>query len=196
MKRLWVFALLLLLALTSFEPALAQNQQSSQGGKLKAQGIYIGGSAGVGLTKLDLDEINLLDDSSLAWKAVAGYRWRNFAVEFDYRSLAKLEATIPGSELTAEAKGFSGSALLLLPLGPVDFFGRIGTFRATTKIGIGDAVNETKEWALIYGGGLGFRAGSFTIRAEYERPKLEPLIDGVASNVELHQFTGGFTIAF
>ena len=58
MKKLWVLVTALLLFAYA-EPAFAQ------GGKLKAQGFYIGGSAGVGLTKLDFDDINLLDDSAL-----------------------------------------------------------------------------------------------------------------------------------
>jgi len=182
MKRLWVLALVLLLFVCA-EPVLAQ------GGKLSAQGFYIGGSAGVGLTKLDFNEINLLDDSSLVWKAAAGYRWRYFAVEFDYRSLSQVKAVFPGSELTAESKGFTGSVLLILPLGPIDFFGRGGGHRATSTVGFVGSEAETKEWVLVYGGGLGFRVGSFTLRFEYERVDLEAI-------AELHQLTGGFTIAF
>ena len=181
MKRLWVIAPVLLL-LAYAEPALAQ-------GKLKAEGLYIGASGGLGLTKLDVEEINLLDDSSVAWKVVSGFRSRNFAMEFDYRSLSEVKAIFPGSELTASAKGFAGSALLILPLGPVDLYGRGGVWRATSKVGFGEDIEELKEWAWMYGGGLAFRIGSFALRVEYERPSLE-LIS------ELHQVTGGFTIAF
>jgi len=182
MKRLWVLVPVLLM-LAYATPALAQ------GGKLKAQGIYIGASGGVGLTKLDLSEINLLDDSALVWKAVAGYRWRYFAVEFDYRSLSQVKAVFPGSELTAKSKGFTGSLLLILPLGPIDLFGRGGGHRATSDVGFLDDIERTEEWALVYGGGIGFRVGSFALRAEYERLDLEAIS-------ELNQITGGFTIAF
>lgn len=182
MKRLWVLVPVLFL-FAHAEPALAQ------GGKLKAQGFYIGGSGGVGLAKLDFDEINLLDDSALVWKAVTGFRWRYFAVEFDYRSLSQVKAVFPGSELTAQSKGFTGSLLLILPLGPIDFFGRGGGHRATSTVGFGEDLVETKEWVLLYGGGLGIRVGSFALRFEYERVDLEAI-------AALNQLTGGFTIAF
>lgn len=182
MKKLWILVPVLLMFAYA-EPALAQ------GGKLQAQGFYIGGSGGVGLTKLDFDEINLLDDSALLWKAVAGVRWRYFALEFDYRSLSQVKAVFPGSELTAKSKGFTGSLLLILPVGPIDLFGRGGGHRATTTVGFGDDLNETKEWVLVYGGGLGIRMGSFALRFEYERLDLEAI-------TELNQLTGGFTIAF
>jgi len=182
MKRLWVLVTVLLLFAYA-DSALAQ------GGKLKAQGFYIGGSGGVGLTKLDFDAINLLDDSALVWKAVTGYRWRYFALEFDYRSLSQIKAVFPGSELTAKSKGFTGSLLLILPLGPVDIFGRGGGHRATSTVGFNEDLTETKEWSLLYGGGLGIRVGSFALRFEYERLDLEAIS-------ELNQVTGGFTIAF
>jgi len=182
MKKLWILVTALLLFAYA-EPALAQ------GGKLKAQGFYIGGSAGVGLTKLDFDEINLLDDSALVWKAVAGFRWRYFAIEGDYRALSSVSAVFPGSELTAESKGFTGSLLLILPVGPIDIFGRGGGHHATSTVGFGEDLAETKEWVLVYGGGLGFRVGSFALRVEYERLDLEAIS-------ELNQVTGGFTVAF
>jgi hypothetical protein len=181
MKKLWV--LLPVLCLVAYAaPAAAQ-------GKLKAEGFYIGASGGLGLTKLDIDEINLLDDSSVAWKAITGYRSRNFAMEFDYRSLSEVKAIFPGSELTASAKGFATSALLILPLGPVDLYGRGGVWRASTKVGFGADIVEDKQWAWMYGAGLAVRIGSFSLRAEYERPSLEAI-----SN--LHIVTGGFTVAF
>ena len=83
MKRLWI--LLPLLAVVAFaEPASAQG--------LKAEGFYIGASAGAGLTKLEFENINLLDDSALVWKVGAGWRWRFVAIEFDYRQLSQLNA--------------------------------------------------------------------------------------------------------
>jgi len=182
MKRLWVLVPVLLMFAYA-DPAFAQ------GGQLKAQGFYIGGSAGVGLTKLDFDEINLLDDSALVWKAVAGFRWRYFALEFDYRSMSQVKAVFPGSELTAKSKGFTGSLLLILPLGPIDFYGRGGGHRATSTVGFLDDLVETKEWVLVYGGGIGFRVGSFALRFEYERLDLEAI-------TEVNQVTGGFTVAF
>ncbi len=182
MKKLWVLVTVLLLFAYA-EPVLAQ------GGKLQAQGVYIGGSGGVGLTKLDFDDINLLDDSAVVWKAVVGFRWRHFSVEFDYRSMSQVKAVFPGSELTAESNGFTGSVLLILPLGPLDLFGRGGGHRATSTVGFGDALTETKEWSLVYGGGIGIRIGSFALRAEYERLDLEAI-------AELNQVTGGFTVAF
>lgn len=182
MKKLWVVVPVLLM-LTYAGPTFAQ------GGKLKAQGFYIGGSGGVAQTKLDFDQINLLDDTAVVWKAVAGFRWRYFAVEFDYRSMSQVKAVFPGSELTAESKGFTGSLLLILPLGPIDLFGRGGGHRATANVGFGNDIVETKEWSLVYGGGLGLRIGSFALRVEYERLDLEAI-------TELNQVTGGFTVAF
>ncbi|NKB90332.1 MAG: outer membrane beta-barrel protein [Acidobacteria bacterium] len=180
MKRLWVLLLLAAVVWVA-EPVEAQG--------LKAEGFYIGGSVGAGLTKLEFDQINLLDDSALVWKVGAGYRWRFFAIEFDYRQLSQLNAILPGSEITADSKGFTGSLLLILPAGPIDLYARGGGHRATTKVGLGDDITETEEWALMYGGGIAFRIGSFSLRAEYERPQLDAISD-------LHQVTAGFTVAF
>jgi hypothetical protein len=179
MKRLWVL-LPVVAVLVYAEPAHAQ---------LKAQGIYIGASGGVGLTKLNFDEIDLLDDTALVWKAVVGYRARFFAFEIDYRSLSQLKALFPGSELVAKSNGFTGSALLILPLGPIDIFGRGGGHYSTSEFGFGNDAVETKAWSLLYGAGLGLRIGNFALRVEYERPQIEAIS-------ELHQMTAGFTIAF
>jgi hypothetical protein len=179
MKRLWVLAAVLCI-LVYAAPAEAQ---------LKAQGLYIGASGGAGLTKLSIDEIDLIDDTSLVWKAAVGYRMRFLAFEIDYRSMSKVKALFPGSEVAAQSKGFTGSALLILPAGPIDFFARGGGHYATSEIGVGADIGETKAWSLLYGAGLGIRVGSFALRFEYERPQIEVIPD-------LHQLTVGFTIAF
>ncbi len=181
MKRLCgIGVLVVLLGCTS--PALAQ-------GGLAAEGSYIAGSIGAALIRLDVDEINLIDDTTIAWKAGAGHRSRYIAFEIDYRSLRELTASFPGSDLTARTTGFQGSMLLILPAGPFEIFGRGGWFRWKHETGIAGDITETKGTDFVYGAGAALRLGTFSLRAEYERFRVDFLQD-------LQMVTAGITIGF
>lgn len=179
MKRLWGITALSTILLYA-TPAAAQ---------MAASGPYIGGAIGGATVKLDLNEINLIDDTALAWKVLAGYRWKNFAIEADYRAMEKLTAVFPGSDVTSRTRGFQGSALLFLPVGPVDFFGRAGAFRWTLETGLANVIEETTGTDFAYGGGIALRIGSASLRAEYERSQIEGLTNP-------HMITAGVTLAF
>ncbi len=180
MRRLWGFGVLVVF-LGCASPALAQG--------LQAQGPYIAGSAGAALVRLDIDDINLIDDTTIAWKAGAGYRSRNIAFEVDYRSLRELTAIFPGADLTARTTGLQASMLLILPAGPFEIFGRGGWFRWKHETGIIDEITETKGTDFAYGGGAALRAGTFSLRVEYERFNVDFLRD-------LQMVTVGITIGF
>lgn len=181
MRRLWEIGVLVVL-LGYASPALAQ-------GGLAAEGPYIAGSVGAALIRLDLDEINLIDDTTIAWKAGAGYRSRYLAFEVDYRSLNKLTAAFPGADLTASTTGFQGSMLLILPAGPFEIFGRGGWFRWKHLAGVADDITETTGTDFAYGAGAALRLGTFSLRAEYERFQVDFLRD-------LQMVSAGITIGF
>ncbi len=181
MRRLWGSAVLVVL-LGHASPALAQ-------GGLAAEGPYIAGSVGAALIRLDIDDVDLIDDTTIAWKAGLGYRGRYFAVEVDYRSLRELTAAFPGADLTASTTGFQGSMMLILPAGPVDLFGRGGWFRWKHESGIAAEITETKGTDFAYGVGIALRLGTFSLRAEYERFQVDFLRD-------LQMVTAGITIGF
>ncbi len=180
MRRLWEIGVLVVLVGAS-SPVLAQG--------LQAEGPYIAGSAGAALIRLDIDDINLIDDTTIAWKAGAGLRSRYVAFEVDYRSLRELTAIFPGADLTAETTGFQASMLLILPAGPFEIFGRGGWFRWKHQTGIVDEITETTGTDFAYGAGAALRLGSFSLRAEYERFKVDFLRD-------LQMVTAGITIGF
>ena len=181
MRRLWGIVVLVAL-LGCASPALAQ-------GSLAAEGLYISGSVGAALIRLDLDEINLIDDTTIAWKAGAGYRARYFAIEIDYRSLSKLTTIFPGADLTSRTTGLQASMLLILPAGPLDIFGRGGWFRWAHETGIAADITEMKGTNFAYGAGVALRLGTFSLRAEYERFQVDFLRD-------LQMVSAGITIGF
>ena len=179
MKRLWEIGVLVVVR-GHASPALAQ-------GGLAAQGTYIAGSIGAAAIRLDADEINLIDDTTITWKVGLGQRWRYFAFEIDYRSLNELTAIFPGADLTMSTTGFQGSMLLILPAGPLGIFGRGGLFRWKHRSGIAEDITETKGADFAYGAGVALRLGSFSLRAEYERFQVEFLRD-------LQMVSAGITI--
>ena len=181
MRRLCGIGVLVVL-LGCASPAFAQRG-------LAAEGSYIAGSIGAALIRLDVDEINLIDDTTIAWKAGVGYRSRYIAFEIDYRLLSELTAIFPGSDLTARTTGFQGSVLLIFPAGPFEIFGRGGWFRWKHETGIAGEITETKGADFAYGAGAALRLGTFSLRAEYERFRVDFLQD-------LQMVTAGITIGF
>ena len=177
MRKLPVFLAALLFVFVA-DSALAQ------GGGMKAQGFYIGGAIGGGFLKT---EDGFFDDASVAWKGLAGFRTKFFAIEGDYRHLGSITGALEG--VKSKTTGFQASGLLMLPVGPVDFYGRGGAFFWKNEVTAGTAVTELDGTSFAWGGGIALRLGSFSLRAEYERAEIEELANPWIATL-------GATIAF
>ena len=161
MRKLPLF-LTVVLCLLVADSALAQ---------MKAQGVYIGGAVGGGFLKTD---DGAFDDASVAWKGLVGFRTKFFAIEGDYRHLGSIVGALEG--IKSKTSGFQGSGLLMIPVGPVDIYGRGGAFFWKNEIKVSDEnVLDTEGTDFAWGGGLALRLGSFSLRAEYERAEIEEL---------------------
>src|SRR5215831_10989736 len=93
-------------------------------------GVYLG--AGVSQVKLDnvgkdFNSGNLndfkLDNTS--WKLVGGVRIiDNFAAELNYYDLGSEDKVVAGQPFSADGKAYGAYAVGLVPIGPVDLFGK------------------------------------------------------------------------
>jgi hypothetical protein len=141
-------------------------------------GFYVGGGIGQSTFKDDSSNIDF-DENTTAWKAFAGYRFGglipllDFAGELTYRDFGSPD----NANTEFEASGYDATGLVILTLGPIDLFGRLGLGRYSVE---GNGINfntDEDSSSEIYGIGAGFRIGKINIRAEWER--VEP--DGVES---------------
>ncbi|MCU0977195.1 MAG: outer membrane beta-barrel protein [Steroidobacteraceae bacterium] len=134
-------------------------------------GIYLG--AGVGASGIEDDEVDF-DADATGYKVIAGWRFLDWlAVEGNYVDFGSADDTVLDERIEAEADGLSLSALVFLPIGPVDLFGRVGVVdwsADVSSVSFGDFDDDGTD--LTYGVGAQFRLGSLGLRAEYERFEL------------------------
>lgn len=156
-------------------------------------GLYIGG--GLTQSRFDNDDFSIDDikDEDNSWKAIIGFRPSpHFALEGNYVNFGKSQApaTSPGGPFAARAEGFAAFGVGLIPVGPVELYGKVGASRIETKVRVGTTpVDKDNATQFAYGAGIQFRLGSFGLRAEYEKYDT----DGVG---DLDLITAGFTFNF
>ena len=154
-------------------------------------GFYVGG--GIGQFNLNVDNFDDIDDAigdvidsdDNAWKIFGGYRFnRHIAVELAYIDLGE-----PGDQLTSSGSngnyrvnigGFAPSLVGILPVGPVELFGKIGQYYydVDTRIDLDspgpDIDTSHSHNDFIWGGGVSFVvAQRVELRAEYEKIEIE-----------------------
>jgi opacity protein-like surface antigen len=134
-------------------------------------GPYIGGSATQSRFDTDNFDVDDIDDEDTGWKAFTGWRFAPFfAVEGGYTNFGESDA--PGDALggpfSLDVKGISAFGVGILPLGPVELFGKAGGARlkANYSVGAQDFNDSSTEFA--YGAGVQIAFGSVGLRAEYE----------------------------
>lgn len=134
-------------------------------------GIYFGASAGQSGVKFDQQGLHY-DAGATAFKAIGGWRILNWlAVEGNYVDLGSGNDRIGGEKFETSIDGLSVSALVFLPVGPVDLYARAGAlnWNADVKSPSLDIKASDNGTDLTYGVGAQFRIGSLALRAEYER---------------------------
>jgi len=174
-------------------------------------GIYLGAS----MADVSTDykwRGNLLasaaDDEASGFKLIGGVRpLDSFAIEANYVDLGTADAPLAiacpavvgfpcPSEASIDARAVSVSALGMLTLPFLDFYGRLGVARwkaegdvRFTDGGTGLATRTTREGTdPTYGVGMQIRFASIAVRVEYERFKV---LDDSADTVSV-----GFTYTF
>lgn len=155
-------------------------------------GFYIGG--GLTQSRFDNDDFDVddIDDEDNSWKIILGARPHpNFAIEANYVNFG--EATQPsvpaGGPFEADADGYALFGLGIVPLGPVELYGKLGVSRIDSKGNVGAVLFEDKATELAYGAGLQFRIGALGLRAEYEKYDTDVIGD-------LDLITVGLTFTF
>ena len=171
-RKLWIPILLLASATT---PALAADN-----------GIYLG--AGIGYSNVDVDDFDFSGDAT-GYKVIAGWRVLDWlAVEGNYVGVGEVDDEVEGEDVEADIDGFTLSALVFMPVGPVDLFARAGLFSWNADFSFDDINSGDDGTDFVLGVGAQFRLGSLALRAEFERFEL----DQASTNM----FTAGVTWTF
>ena len=134
-------------------------------------GPYIGGSATQSRFDTDNFELSDVDDEDTGWKAFVGWRFAPFfAVEGGYTDFGQSDA--PGDDLSdpfsLDVKGISAFGVGIIPIGPIELFGKVGGARLKANYAIGADEFKDSSTEFAYGAGVQFAFGNVGLRAEYE----------------------------
>jgi hypothetical protein len=143
-----------------------------------ADGLYIGAGIGAASFKDNLESGVTFDEEDAAYKAFVGWRFDavpviDLAVELAYTDFGKPSQGVNAQQFEINLRGPSIAGLLILPLGPIDLYGKAGvidwkldrTSAGTTRTSSG---NDP-----FYGAGIGFYIWKLAFRAEYERYEIQ-----------------------
>jgi hypothetical protein len=136
-------------------------------------GFYLGG--GLGTARQEGSFLNgNFDKEDTAKRVFAGYRFGwlpilDIAAEAGYRDFGKPNTDFSGSRAEVRMTGFDAAALVILPILPIDLYGKAGVLRYDLDRSAGATTLNATGNAAFYGVGAGFRVWRVNIRAEYER---------------------------
>jgi hypothetical protein len=158
----WILAAALLLV-----PAIA----AAEGG------IYLGAGVGQGRIR---DEPTVpgigtfsVDAKHSAYKGFVGYRFAgipliDLAAEAAYTDFGSPTQTQSGQSFEYKLHGPSAAGLVILPLGPLDLFGKWGVMSWNLDRTVNGAQTTNRGTSPVYGAGVGFQVWKVGVRAEYE----------------------------
>lgn len=132
--------------------------------------FYLG--AGIGQSNADIDDVSItdLDEKDLGWKIIGGVRIASvLGAELNYIDFGK--ASGDGAELKYKALAAYGLFYAPLPLPILDVYAKAGLARIDVDIDVDDFSTDDTKFA--YGLGAQLKFGSWAIRGEYERFKVE-----------------------
>jgi outer membrane immunogenic protein len=162
-----------------------------------ADGFYIGAGAGAATFRENFD-VGKVESGDVAYKGFVGWRFGripiiDLAVEAAYTDFGQpSQRTAPGTSAFAQnadikLRGPSLAGLLILPVGPIDLYGKGGVidWKAEQTVG-GSSINRSGTDSF-YGVGIGVLIGGrFGIRAEYERFEVKDLDRVDMATVSVH----------
>jgi hypothetical protein len=144
-----------------------------------AGGIYIGAGLGKGTIRDEPADPSgtstfRFDSKDTSYKAFLGYRFSwlpifDLAAEAAYTDFGNPAQTTLGQNVEYKLHGGSVAGLLILPLGPIDLFGKAGAMEWKSEKNIGGTVSSKSGTNAVYGAGIGVKVWKIGLRAEYER---------------------------
>ena len=140
---------------------------------LGADGFYLGAGAGVATFREELDT-QTFDSDDVAVRAFAGWRFDlvpiiDLAVEAAYTDFGRPSKTVAGQEVEFKLRGSSLAGLLIVPIGPLDLYGKGGVIAWKSDRSASGATTSRSGTDPFYGLGVGFYLWKIGLRAEYER---------------------------
>jgi hypothetical protein len=138
-----------------------------------ADGLYIGAGAGIATVRGEINA-DKLDADDVAYKGFAGWRFNSLplidlALEAAYTDFGRPHQTVGGADVRYRLHGGSFAGLLIVPLGPLDVYGKGGAISwrsETTNAGVTTTRSGTDGF---YGAGVGVYFWKIGLRAEWER---------------------------
>src|SRR5262249_29304426 len=102
-----------------------------------------------------------------------GYRARtlpllDLAAEAAYVDFGRATQTEQGVSIQYRLRGGELSGLAIVPLGPLELYGKAGLLSYSASKSVGGAYSRGSDSNGFYGLGVGFRAGQLGVRAEYD----------------------------
>ncbi len=149
-------------------------------------GWYLGAS--FGRSTIDIGIIPK-EPINVGYKIFGGYRLGALAIEGGYLDFGDTSDDFLGLPLDMKLKGMDIAGLLILPLGPLDFFGKAGMMWWDYKLDSAGGSDSDNGSDSLFGFGAAIGVGSVRVRAEAEVFNVEA-VDSVAF------FTLGATFAF
>jgi len=149
-------------------------------------GWYLGAS--FGRSTIDIGIIPR-EPINVGYKIFGGYRLGALAVEGGYLDFGDTTDDFLGLPLNMTLTGMDISGLLILPLGPLDFFAKAGMMWWDFKLDSAGGSDSDNGSDSLVGVGAAIGVGSVRVRAEVEVFNVEA-VDRVAL------FTLGATVAF
>jgi outer membrane immunogenic protein len=148
-----------------------------------ADGLYLGAGVGIATIKDEVNTSGSFESDEGSYKAFVGWRFDvipaiDLAVELAYTEFGKPTQNVGGQEVKYKLNGPSLAGLLIVPLGPVDLYGKAGVIDWDLDRTVGSSTTNRSGTDAFYGGGIGFYLGKIGFRAEYERFEIKDL-DGV-----------------
>lgn len=132
--------------------------------------FYLG--AGIGQSNADIDDVDIadLDKKDMGWKIIGGVRVASIlGAELNYIDFGK--ASGDGLEMEYKALAAYGLFYVPLPLPILDVYAKAGLAKLDVDIDAEDFSTDDTKFA--YGLGAQLKFGSWAIRGEYERFKVE-----------------------
>ena len=150
----------------------------------KTTGPYIGGSVGGSFIEGTVSDIDTFNSEDVGYKLFAGYRWQLLGIEGGYVDFGDMSGTILGDPADLKLTGWDLTGVLFIPIGPLDILFKAGWFmwdaelKSTTSFDLSDS-------DPMYGAGLAFRFGSFSLRGEVEYFDVSDIEDAYMTSLGL-----------
>jgi len=143
---------------------------SAHGALAAGEGFYVGVGAGKGLITNGSGTATELK-SDAGYSGLVGYRIGiiplfDFSVEGQYTDFGNFKPDNSAVAGTAEASAYGANGLAILPIGPIDFYGKVGIARLSFKSTVGGTNIDVDSTTPVYGVGVGLRVVGLGVRLQ------------------------------